>query len=491
MEASSLTNLFYAVLAFGLVLIPAIIIHELGHLFAAKAVGINVLEFGVGFPPRLAKLFRWGETEFTLNWLPIGGFVRPLGEDMLGPVDEDAENSEKAKNDDGSIYITEREELMARGVPQDKLKSVNQATPLQRIFFMVAGAGANFISAILLFIIIALIGLTEVIGARAQVTFLDKQGTFANTSVAVGDAIEKINGQFFQTTDEALALWLGANGQPITLEMRGLESQEIYNVTVTPSANRIQPQVLVMGVTVDSPASQAGLLPGDAIYSIDGVVIPEGANPTTILAEQTSSKVSEKIALGVFRNGESIEFSLIPRKDPPPGQGRLGLTIMAQFATDDGLTLIGSNPQTASKPQSFGRAVEYGFGQFGFVINQIVSMPGQLINGKIDPELARPVSIVGISQIGGKFLQQSIQEGSPVIILNFLALISIFLGFTNLLPLPPLDGGRVVFVLIEMVRGKPVPISVETAIYKIGIILLLTLGGVVILLDLLRPIQIP
>ena len=69
-------DIVLAVIAFGIILIPAIIIHELGHFFAARLVGINVLEFGIGFPPRLGRLFMWGETEFTLNLLPIGGFVR-------------------------------------------------------------------------------------------------------------------------------------------------------------------------------------------------------------------------------------------------------------------------------------------------------------------------------------------------------------------------------------------------------------------------------
>lgn len=96
MELSSLVGILYAVVAFGLVLIPAIIIHELGHFFAARAVGINVLEFGIGFPPKIVRLFRWGETDFTLNWIPLGGFVRPLGEDMIGPVDEKA-SEEKTK----------------------------------------------------------------------------------------------------------------------------------------------------------------------------------------------------------------------------------------------------------------------------------------------------------------------------------------------------------------------------------------------------------
>jgi regulator of sigma E protease len=86
-----------ALVAFALVLIPAVLIHELGHFLAAKAVGIAILEFGIGFPPRVAKLFRWGETDFTLNWLPLGGFVRPLGEDMVKPISHEAVERERRR----------------------------------------------------------------------------------------------------------------------------------------------------------------------------------------------------------------------------------------------------------------------------------------------------------------------------------------------------------------------------------------------------------
>jgi regulator of sigma E protease len=172
-------NFLMSILAFALILIPAIIIHELGHFFAAKMIGVNVLEFGIGFPPRAARLFMWGETEFTLNWLPIGGFVRPLGEDMIGPVGDetnfDDDDAEKPKN---SAYITEREELMARGVPEERLLSVNQAKPLPRIFFMAAGALANFVSAIVFFFVAALVGIPVEVGARVQVVTIAPNSVF-------------------------------------------------------------------------------------------------------------------------------------------------------------------------------------------------------------------------------------------------------------------------------------------------------------------------
>lgn len=84
-----------ALLAFALVLIPAVIIHEFGHYFAAKLIGVSVLEFGVGFPPRALRLFTWQGTEFSLNWLMIGGFVRPLGEDFVGPTEDTGKEKEK------------------------------------------------------------------------------------------------------------------------------------------------------------------------------------------------------------------------------------------------------------------------------------------------------------------------------------------------------------------------------------------------------------
>ena len=108
-----------AIVAFGLVLIPAVFIHELGHFLAAKAVGIAILEFGIGFPPRLAKLFRWGETDFTLNWLPLGGFVRPKGEnDPTVP---------------GGLAA---------------------ASPWRRLFVLVSGPGMNLLTAVVIYAII-------------------------------------------------------------------------------------------------------------------------------------------------------------------------------------------------------------------------------------------------------------------------------------------------------------------------------------------------
>lgn len=486
-----------ALIAFGIVLIPAVIIHELGHFLAAKMVGITILEFGIGFPPRLFRLFNWGETEITINLLPIGGFVRPLGEDMIGPVNAeavdaaDSDEPEKRKNtppeDD---YISERDELIARGYPPEKIKALNEAKPLQRIFFMSAGAFSNFVTAIFLFTVIALIGLPKIIGARAQIVYFPPDSMFAGQGVQPGDAIERVNGALFTDMPNFFSALAEAK-KPVVLSMRSIETQEVYEITVTPDFQETAAYVFVAGVAPDSPADEAGIQPADLIVAINGERIPVTQNPTNVLQDIVAASAGEPLGLTLMREGITFEVTLIPRLDPPPGEGRIGIAIAPQYATSDGIRYTDTDPQVENIPQQPLDAVKYGFQRTGNTLGMIVSIPAQLIQGAISPEEARPVSIIGISQVGGKFLQQSIRDGSPVIILNFVALVSIFLGFTNLLPLPPMDGGRIAFVIAEIVRGKPVPFEVENAIYRIGLAILLSLGVLVILYDIFNPFKLP
>lgn len=475
-----------AVIAFAIVLIPAIIIHELGHFFAAKMIGVNVLEFGIGFPPKAVRLFTWGETEFTLNWLPIGGFVRPLGEDFIGPVDENSKNDEARAH-----YLGEREELRRRGVPESKMLSVNEAKPLPRIWFMVAGALANFVSAIAVFIIVALIGLPTIIGERVQLLAIAPSSPLSGVGIVAGDAIERINGETFVNREAFWQAWLGARGKETTLSMRRLSDGEAYEVVVTPQASALSAQVRVSSVLAGSAALEVDLRADDVIVAVDGKAFNLNANPAVELQDLTAPSAGKSMRLTVLRGDNTLEIDIVPRLDNASGKGRMGIGILAQYATDDGLQWALTNPREALIPQPFDAAVSYGVTRFATTIALIVSIPQQLIDGTISPEEARPVSIVGISQVGGQFLKQSVTDGSPSLILNFFALISIFLGFTNLLPLPPLDGGRVVFALIELVRRKPVPLQVENLVYRIGIIFLLSLGGIVILYDIINPFVLP
>ena len=114
--------------------------------------------------------------------------------------------------------------------------------------------------------------------------------------------------------------------------------------------------------------------------------------------------------------------------------------------------------------------------------------PARLIRGATEPEERRLVSIVGVSQIGGRFLQDSVEDDRPTLILEYIALISIALGVTNLLPIPALDGGRILFVIVEIIRGRPISPERESIVHLAGLIFLLFIGVIFIVNDLFNPI---
>ncbi|MCB9459812.1 MAG: RIP metalloprotease RseP [Anaerolineaceae bacterium] len=477
-----------SILAFALVLIPAIIIHELGHFIAAKLAGISVLEFAIGWPPRMVKLFRWGETEIVLNWLPIGGYVLPLGEDMAGPVAEDEADEEEDEKPKHQVEDM-RQTLRERGVADEDMVSVQDASAGARIFFMAAGALANVLSAIVLFIIVALLGLPEVVGARSQVVSLETNSVFAQAGVTLGDVVERVDGELFQSTPEFVQQLINGSGN-VTLDMIRYETGEPYTVTVNVADLSLTAGVHIRAVSLESPADEAGLKPGDVITHIDGTPI-DFEDPSGTLIEMTIARAGTPMALSYLRDGEQLVTTLIPRVNPPEGEGRMGIAIESYYTTADGVSFVPSVPQEKMIPQTLDKAIAYGFNQTGEIIGTIITLPKQLIDGTISPEEARPVSVVGISRIGAEFLQRSISEGAPGLILNFIAMVSIFLGVTNLLPVPPLDGGRILFVLIEIVRGKPVPIRIEAMIIRIGLYIILALAVLVIIYDIINPFTIP
>ena len=495
MPAAAANDILLAIAAFVIVLFPAIIIHELGHFFAARLVGINVLEFGIGFPPRIGRLFTWRETEFTINLLPIGGFVRPLGEDMIGPASED-----KVKRDRTDLeqrrsaavrVVNERELLRLRGVDDHDMVSVNEAPAVGRIFFMAAGALANFVTAILLFIVAALIGLSMPVGGLSQIAAIPEGSVFDGTGAQVGDAIERIDGERFADFGAFHDILAAYSGEQITFSLLRQETKEAYVVTVKPAFARRAGAVQVLGVLEGSPAAQTGILPGDLVTQISNAAIPSSGDPALTLKDAAHEWAGRPLPLTIYRehddgSAEIVRLVVTPRADPPEGEGRLGIAIRSQFGLGEGTRFANAGYIRESVPQSIPDAISYGLRTTGKTFSVIASIPGRILDGSLSGKDARPISIIGISKIGGEFLQRSLHEG-PSLMLHFVALISIFLGISNLLPIPALDGGRIVFVLIEMLRGRPVNPRIEARVHQIGIVLLLILGSLVMVYDLINP----
>lgn len=495
MPTAAASDILLAIAAFVIVLFPAIIIHELGHFLAAKMVGINVLEFGIGFPPRIGRLFTWRETEFTINLLPIGGFVRPLGEDMIGPASEDKVKRDRADLEErrsaSTLAALERELLRLRGVRDHEMMSVNEAPALGRIFFMAAGALANFATALVLFIVAALIGLSMPVGGLSQIAAIPANSMFDGTGARVGDAIERIDGERFADFAAFHDILAAYSGEQVSFSLLRQETKESFVVTVKPDFASRAGAVQVLGVLEGSPAAQAGMLPGDLVTQINHISIPSSGDPAHTLKEAAREAEGEQLPLTIYRegddgNGEFLRLVVTPRADPPEGEGRLGIAIRSQIGLGEGTRFANAGYIHESVPQGIADAISYGLRTTGETFKVIASIPGRLLDGSLSGKDARPISIIGISKIGGEFLQRSLYEG-PGLMLHFVALISIFLGISNLLPIPALDGGRIVFVLVEMLRGRPVDPRIEARVHQVGIVLLLILGSLVMIYDLINP----
>ena len=154
----------------------------------------------------------------------------------------------------------------------------------------------------------------------------------------------------------------------------------------------------------------------------------------------------------------------------------------------NGLVYTQGYTQSEIAPLNLSDAVQYSVNRTVGVITTTVQIPSEVISGALKPEDARPVSIVGMSQIGGQVIQESIQQKRIAPILDFIATISVALGFFNLLPIPALDGGRILFVLIEIVRGRPISPEREGLVHLVGLALLLSLSVLIILNDVINPI---
>jgi regulator of sigma E protease len=503
-------DLLSALLAFAIVLIPSVIVHELGHFLAARAVGITVLEFGIGFPPRAARLFMWRETEFTLNWLPLGGFVRPFGEDMVQTTDEtqdgvvqqtatasgtvNTEPDDDTRRDD-PLY-TDRQVLAERGVHNPT--SVYDVKPIPRIFFMAAGALANFLFAVVVFILIGMIGLPTEVGTRLGLAVVDDESPVATAGLQQLDWITQVNGDWIESNQQFIQVLEDNLGQTVTLSLRRVQDDgetfgsTTLDVDVTEDFlaawQATDSYVRVTSISEESPAQLAGLEPDDLIFAFNGESIQDTFNPSQTLIDRTNVAAGSEITLTVLRDGEPIQINLVPREDPPPGQGRIGIGISSEYTRPDQTLTFVQGAQIDYVPSPIGESIQYGVDTISEIFRRIAELPSRMASGNTQPGETRVISIVGVSQWGGEILQDSISENNITTLLRYIALISIALGFTNLLPIPALDGGRIVFALIELIRGKPIPPEREGYVHMIGLIFLLSLGILLIINDLANPV---
>jgi regulator of sigma E protease len=373
---------------FGIVFIvllgPLMFIHELGHFLAAKRAGIRVEEFGMGFPPRMLTLFRRGETIYSLNWLPIGAFVRMTGEE--DPTDP---------------------------------KSFAAASKRWRLITLFAGPFMNFLGG---FVIIAL----------AYLLFASRPTEY---------------------------------------------------------------QFRINSVNPGSPAEQIGLKAGDTILSVNGVDMlqkPPASEDDPLRVNFSNVALRQSVLASI---GKPIELVVLRRADPNDEKSAVQTVILkSEFPADVNreaplgvrlsFNITKAERVANSIPDAFSRA----FSDVSRVFIGMVTIPAQLMRQTVPLEMLRPVSVVGITNMGVEMIEQSDIEGLFPFV-QFAGFISIVLGISNLLPLPALDGGRIVFVLIEWIRGRRIDPRREQWVHAMGMMVLLALSAVIIVMDIVRPIS--
>jgi len=414
-----------AILIFGLI----VLIHELGHFIFARINGIEVLDFSIGMGPRLCGFRAFG-TQFSVRLLPIGGACMMLGEDQDQNMDN--ESSFYAKN----VW--------------------------QRISVLFAGPGFNFILAFVFSVII--IGVAGFDPAR--VTGVTAEGPAAKAGMLPGDIITKINHSGISLgkevegylnshtlTEEPLKVTVKRNGEKVKLTLLPDEYDK-YLLGFTYSGADTNPAE-VLEVSVGYPMAAAGLSAGDVIVKIDDTEIKNGGE---LMAYFDRTPLSgEEIDVTYTRNG--VEETV---------------TVQPQFVSS-GYTL-GFSYNLAREDASAWETLRYSGSEVKYWIVETARGLGKLFTGKIKSnEIGSAVAIVDV--IGDTY-EANKEYGVKDTVLSLLY-ITVFLsaniGVMNLLPIPALDGGKLLFCVIEIVRGKPIDREKEGMVHFIGMVILLIL----------------
>ncbi len=435
-------TIIYFILILGIV----VLVHETGHFIFAKRAGVYVYEFSIGMGPRL---FKWkrkkkikdkngkikyveDETEYSIRLLPIGGFVQMAGEEV--EVDEN--------------------------IPEDQRL---QSKPwFSRFMVMVAGVMMNFILAIVLLFIV---GMTSTLSLNS--VYVD--GSII-AGLDDGDKIVSVDGNFVNNYDK-LALEMTVPGSkdftitvkkkdgtkenidihPIAVGEKNLIHGKDYGFTITEKEEGV---ISILESSID------GLKEGDKIVSINDLEIHD----YLVLLKELEKIGEDEFLLKVENSEGDIE----------------DLSITAKELEDD--TLRGYTYGfyiTGEEASGFFASIRYAFGKFFSMIEQMFFTVLYLFTGKLGLDmLSGPVGIYNVVGEAGK--------AGIMSLVSLLAMLSVNVGFINILPLPAFDGGHALFLIIEKIKGSPVSPKVENIIHNIGFILLMILMVYITFNDILR-----
>ena len=422
-----------------LVLSIIVIVHEFGHFIIAKANGITVVEFSIGFGPKLIH-FRKGETEYCIKALPFGGACTMLGDEFLEMSVIQSEEDDDEELTDEEKEAKKRKLAIKNGY--DMEKSFASKSVWARIAVIAAGPVFNF----LLAFVCAVVIVGSLCYDPCDIDVVKDNSPATEAGLQEGDVITKVNGHkvtfyrdfyFYRAynADKTLNITFTRDGEKMTTTVTPQHiKQQKYQVGIMMNEN-----CLISSVTKDSPAEKAGLKANDVIKAVDGTAMKNSSNVTV--------------------EPKKVEVE----------------------SYDTGFVVYGDRVKTSPIG-----TLKYSVEEVGYSVKTVIQSLGMLFTGKIGfDSLLGPVGTVSTMS---EIVEESKADGAFYVFLNLMnlaALISANLGVMNLLPIPALDGGRLVFLIIEALRGKPVKREHEGIVNFIGMILLVILMIVVLLKDIM------
>lgn len=426
------------VLSIAFLLSVLIFIHELGHFLAAKLFGVRVERFSIGFPPRLFGK-KIGHTDYCISAIPFGGYVK-----LSGMLDEslDAESM--------------------KGEPQPhEFRSKNT---FQKLTIISAGVIMNFVLAV---------------GILSGIFWFKGERIYPNTtvgpipegSIAIdmglqnGDRILDVNHQKIISWNEIFSTFAKNVGNDITITVS--RAGDIVELNVPKSVLSIenlekleiyQRYSSVVGqVFPDTPAEESGLQSGDKIIAINNKPISDWYDMTDVVRNSPDVE----LLVTIQRDGETKQLSITPEKQMEKDtEGNIAAV---------GKIGIAPNVEFEWKEVPFGNAIYKGFNQVGVFLYMNVKGLAMVISGDVSARdaLGGPIKI---GEMAGEIAKTGFLN-----LLEFTALLSAILAVINILPIPALDGGHLLIIIIEGVRRKPISIKTKMIIQQVGMAILLLL----------------
>jgi len=413
--------------------------HELGHFLAARWVGVKVLKFSLGFGPKLFGR-QVGETEYLLSAIPLGGYVKLFGED-----ETEAATSE------------------------DRRRSFAHQGLWGKVLIVAAGPGFNFILAYLIFAGWLSTGAPLFVPTfrdlSADIEALAPSSPAATAGMEVGDRVVSVNGKEISTKTELLDVVAKSKGQPLLLEVRREGQTKPLTVTPVQAPGEVpagedpfytigveETPPLVTSVMHGSPASVAGFQAGDRVVGIEGQAIYTWAQMTT----QVKEHPQKPLRVEVLRNGQRVALTVTPTAEKVTVNGE-SIEVGKIGISGPGRSLMRSDTPLEAVYQGLEAT-------WGWTELTTVGLYKMIVGDISSKNIGGPLTIANISG------EAASQGASSVVFL--IAILSINLGVLNLLPIPILDGGHLLFFLIEGILRKPLGERQREVAQQVGLVLL-------------------